>query len=226
MKKIISGFVILTFIFLIIVLTFFNFGMDKILIVSAILLIVTFIIFFEIKAIDSKHMAAVSTLAAIGAASRVPFAVLPGLQPTTFIVCISGYVLGPVNGFMVGIMAPFISNFFLGQGPWTLWQMIGWGLCGVFFGLARFINKNMNIYFFAILCGIWGYIYGIIQDMWYVVAFIKPFNFKAVLTGVVASFYFDTLHSIGNIIFTLTFGKKFILILERFNKRNTVEYID
>ena len=34
-------------------------------------------------------------------------------------------------GFAVGAFSGLISNFWLGQGPWTPWQMAGWGLCGV-----------------------------------------------------------------------------------------------
>jgi energy-coupling factor transport system substrate-specific component len=104
--------------------------------------------------------------------------------------------------------------------------MLGWGLCGFFFGLLRNINNKINIWVFALLCGVWGYLYGIILDMWYVVAFVKPLNINAVLAGFGASFYFDTIHSIGNIIFTLMLGKNFIKTLDRFNKRFTVEYVE
>jgi hypothetical protein len=62
---------------------------------------------------------------------RIPFAALPGVQPTSFLVMVSGLVFGPQAGFMIGAMAALASNFFLGQGPWTPWQMLGWGLMGM-----------------------------------------------------------------------------------------------
>ena len=34
-------------------------------------------------------------------------------------------------GFMVGALAALASNVFFGQGPWTPWQMVGWGGVGV-----------------------------------------------------------------------------------------------
>lgn len=35
------------------------------------------------------------------------------------IVLCSGYVFGPLAGFMIACLTALISNFFLGQGPWT-----------------------------------------------------------------------------------------------------------
>jgi energy-coupling factor transport system substrate-specific component len=226
MKKNAGYLIAVIFMIITIVLTYFNFGMENIVLISAGFLILVFFILFELKTLDARKIAAVSTLSALGGVLRVPFAAIPGLQPTTFITAAAGYALGPVNGFMVGAMSAFISNFFLSHGPWTLWQMLGWGLCGFFFGLLKHINKSIKIWIFALICGIWGYIFGVIQDMWYVVAFVKPLTLNAVLVGIGASFYFDTLHSIGNVLFTLMLGGNFIKILDRFNKRYTVEYVE
>ena len=38
---------------------------------------------------------------------------------------------GAAPGFAVGALAALVSNFWFGQGPWTPWQMAGWGLCGM-----------------------------------------------------------------------------------------------
>jgi energy-coupling factor transport system substrate-specific component len=189
-------------------------------------LILAFIILFELKTLDAKSIAALSTLSALGGVLRIPFAAIPGLQPTTFIVAVTGYTMGSISGFIVGAMAPFISNFFLGHGPWTLWQMLGWGLCGFFFGLVKKLIKRDNILLFTVLCGIWGYIYGIILDMWYIVAFIKAFDIKSIAVGVSASLYFDTIHAVGNVVFSMLLARSFIHTLSRFNKRYTIEYLD
>ena len=58
------------------------------------------------------------------------FAAVPNVQGTTDVALLSGYVLGPAPGFMVGALAALASNLFLGQGPWTPWQMVGWGAAG------------------------------------------------------------------------------------------------
>lgn len=226
MKKYMAFSIIFIFIFIVLFMTYFGIGMDYILLVSGLFIILSFLFLFEIKGIDSKKISVIATLSAIGAASRIPFASVPGFQPVTFITAVSGYALGPVNGFMVGTLCAFISNFFLGQGPWTLWQMLGWGLCGAFFGLIKPAFKKFNIIVFIVLCGFWGYIYGIILDMWYIVAFVRPFNIKAVIAGIAASFYFDTSHAVSNVIFSAIFGKSFIKILDRYNKKCTIEHVD
>ena len=83
----------------------------------------------------SKLVAMVAALAALAVAGRVVFAPIPNVQATTDVVLLSGCALGAAPGFAVGAVAAFASNFFLGQGPWTPWQMLGWGAVGVAGGL-------------------------------------------------------------------------------------------
>ena len=79
----------------------------------------------------SKEIALVATLAAVAAAGRVLFVAIPGVQPVTVITVAAGAALGARAGFATGAVAALASNFFLGQGPWTPWQMLAWGACGV-----------------------------------------------------------------------------------------------
>src|SRR5207237_3686143 len=80
---------------------------------------------------DARIVALVATLAALAALGRIAFAAMPNVKPTTDIVLISGYALGPAPGFVVGALAGLTSNFFFGQGPWTPWQMAAWGITGL-----------------------------------------------------------------------------------------------
>jgi len=74
----------------------------------------------------AKEIVLVATLAAVAAAGRVLFVAIPGVQPVTVITVAAGAALGPRAGFATGALAALASNFFLGQGPWTPWQMLGW----------------------------------------------------------------------------------------------------
>ena len=69
-------------------------------------------------------------LAACAAAGRVLFGAVPDFKPVSAIAIIAGAVFGRQSGFMTGALAALVSNFFLGQGPWTPWQMYAWGLVG------------------------------------------------------------------------------------------------
>lgn len=45
-----------------------------------------------------------------------------------FVIMVSALVLGGQNGFVIGAITVLVSNIFLGQGPWTPWQMYAWGM--------------------------------------------------------------------------------------------------
>ena len=79
----------------------------------------------------SQVVALVAALAALAIAGRIAFAAFPNVKPTTDIVIFAGYALGGAPGFAVGALTALVSNFWFGQGPWTPWQMAGWGLCGI-----------------------------------------------------------------------------------------------
>ena len=79
----------------------------------------------------SQIVALVAALAAISVAGRVAFSPIPNVVPTTDSVLIAGYTLGGAPGFAVGALSGLVSNFWLGQGPWTPWQMAGWGMTGL-----------------------------------------------------------------------------------------------
>ena len=95
-----------------------------------------FYIRFERKAFVSREIVLVAVLAAIAAVSRVPFSILPSVQPTSFVIIVSAIVFGSETGFMIGATAESYL-IFLGQGPWTPWQMFSWGMIGFIAGLLR-----------------------------------------------------------------------------------------
>lgn len=172
---------------------------------------------FEVVALSSKEIALVSMLGTISAVLRVPFAAIPGVQPCTFLVICSGYVFGPVAGFMVGAMTALISNFFLGQGPWTPFQMFAWGMVGVSAAYIRRFNLGRTwLVIFGIVCG---YLYGVIINTWFWASFVYPLTLRTFIVTQLNSMWFDTFHAIGNAIFLGLFGIKTIAILERFRKR-------
>ena len=44
---------------------------------------------------------------------------------------------GARAGFLTGAVSAFVSNFIFGQGPWTPWQMLAFGLAGFLAGLLH-----------------------------------------------------------------------------------------
>jgi energy-coupling factor transport system substrate-specific component len=191
--------------------------------ILASLTIAAFFFEFEMAAVSSKEIALIAMLGTISAVSRVPFAAIPNVQPSTYLIICAGYVFGPVAGFAVGAITALVSNFFLGQGPWTLYQMIAWGLAGVSAGYLSRFNMNRGLLVaFGIL---WGYLYGWITNLWFWTAFIYPLTLNTFILTQINTVWFDTLHAIGNAIFMGILGMKTIAILERFKRRFTVKYL-
>src|SRR3989338_8817030 len=161
----------------------------------ALLFMAGYVLWFERKPMSNKEIVLISVLAALASLGRVPFAVIPSTQPTTFFFIFSGYVFGSLTGFVVGIIAPLVSNIFLGQGPWTVVQMFAWGLCGLSAGVLGKIYPQAPRRVFLIFAFVWGYLFGWIMNLWYWLSFVYPLNATTWFYTNVSSFWFDTVHA-------------------------------
>jgi prenyltransferase beta subunit len=174
----------------------------------------------------ARVLALVAALAALAAIGRVAFAAFPNVKPTSDIVLFSGYALGGAPGFAVGALAALVSNVFLGQGPWTPWQMAAWavvGLIGAGFGrLMR--GREPNRWLLALVCGASGFVFGALMDMyqWTLAAEHTLASYLAV-SG--TSFAFNVLHAGGNVVFALILGPAFIRALQRYRRRFEVRWL-
>lgn len=96
---------------------------------------VPFLVRFERRRPSAQEVALLAALCALAVASRVAFAWVPHFKPMAGIVMITGMALGAPSGFLAGALSALASNFIFGQGPWTPWQMLSFGVCGLVFGL-------------------------------------------------------------------------------------------
>ncbi|MFE7135436.1 ECF transporter S component [Streptomyces sp. NPDC057638] len=75
--------------------------------------------------VDAKAVAMLGVLAAVGAALRPLGAGTAGLEPMFFLMVLSGRVLGPGFGFVLGAVTMFASALLTGGvGPWLPFQML------------------------------------------------------------------------------------------------------
>ncbi|GHH33903.1 ECF transporter S component [Streptomyces candidus] len=78
--------------------------------------------------LDAKAVAMLGVLAAVGAALRPLGAGTAGLEPMFFLMVLSGRVLGPGFGFVLGSVTIFASALLTGGvGPWMPFQMLAMG---------------------------------------------------------------------------------------------------
>lgn len=177
---------------------------------------------FENRKVEARELVLIAVLAAIAAVGRIPFASIPSVQPTTFVIMTSGLVFGSESGFMIGAVAAFASNMILGQGPWTPWQMAAWGLVGWTAGLlgkTKFLNTKLGRIIFGAL---WGFLFGWIMNVWGLLSLSQYGNvldMKAVITYFAGSALFDFMHSVSNVFFLLVFGEIWIKQLTRFKRK-------
>lgn len=193
-------------------------------------------IWVERSKVDEKLIAVIATLGTIAAVARVPFAVIPNVQPTTFIVMISGYVFGVRAGFLSGCLAAVLSNVFLGQGPWTLWQMLSWGLAGASGGVLSWLiekdklqpllaTKGKKVLFVA-SCTIWGFLFDWIMNLWIFIGLGSFMNWKSFIALYAAGLPFDVMHAAGNLVFAYAFANTFARILSRYHRKLIVSRFD
>ena len=123
-----------------ILMIFWRFDIDNYYLCSVLLILDTLLPFFlriERKGLSARELATLAVLCALAVISRVAFLVLPGFKPLIGIVMITGMAFGTEAGSFVGAMSAFVSNFVFGQGPWTPWQMLAFGLAGFLAGILR-----------------------------------------------------------------------------------------
>jgi energy-coupling factor transport system substrate-specific component len=169
---------------------------------------------------SAKEIAVVATLGAVAAAGRVLFGPLPGVQPVTVIAIASGAGLGLRAGVGVGATAAFASNFFLGQGIWTPWQMLGWGACGAVGALARpLVRRRIP---FAALAFVLGLVFSTLMDLWEWFGFL-PHTGVGLGAQLARGVPFDLAHAIGNVALVLVAGPELRRLLERQGRRLRTE---
>ncbi len=168
----------------------------------------------------SQIVALVAALAALAVAGRLALAAIPNVVATTDIVIFSGYALGAAPGFAVGALAGLISNFWLGQGPWTPWQMAGWGLCGVLgAALALVTRRRAGRIELTAVCAIAGGLYGALLNFSLMVSYGGDFSFDRWLALEARALPFDFAHAIGNLTLAAVAGPAMVRMLIRFRER-------
>lgn len=174
---------------------------------------------------SARVLALVATLAALAALGRIAFAPLPSVKPTTDIVLLTGYVLGGAPGFAVGAVAALASNLFFGQGPWTPWQMAGWGGAGLFgAALALLGGRDLGRLALALACAAAGLAFGALMNLSLWVTYSGDHTLAKLGAVFATSLPFDVAHALGNAVFCLAFGPALVRALRRFRTRFEVTW--
>jgi hypothetical protein len=167
----------------------------------------------------SQVVALVAALAALAIVGRIAFAAFPNVKPTTDVVIFAGYALGGAPGFAVGALAALVSNFWFGQGPWTPWQMAGWGLCGVLGAGLALGTRNAGRLTLAATCGFAGIAYGALLNFSLMATYGGELSLQRFGVLEARAIPFDVAHAAGNVALALVAGPAMVRMLIRFRER-------
>jgi energy-coupling factor transport system substrate-specific component len=173
---------------------------------------------------SARMVAVVGTLAAVAALGRDAFVALPDVKPITAMTLVVGYALGPLPGFTVGALGMLASNFVLGQGPYTPWQMAAWGLVGLGgAALGRLSGRRLGRVELAIACALAALAAKELMNLytWTIGASHSPAAFLAVA---VAALPFDLTDTAASFLFGFAFGPELARLLARMRARMDVSW--
>ena len=186
------------------------FGDRLYLIASVVLIVLAIVVFvrsFERKKPSTKDVVLLSVMISLAVVGRLVFFMVPQFKPCAAIVIIAGIMLGKQAGFLSGVMTAFISDMFFGMGPWTLWQMIGFGLIGlisaIIFNQERI--EKMGGFAKLILCT-YGFLitfllYGLLMDTATVFMVTDKPKLSTFIATYSAGIVFNMIHGISTFIF-------------------------
>ncbi len=175
---------------------------------------------------SARMIAVVGTLAAVAALGRDAFVALPDVKPITAMTLVVGYALGPLPGFSVGALGMLASNFVLGQGPYTPWQMAAWGLVGLAgAALGALSRRRLNRFQLALACALAAFAAKQVMNVytWTLGASHTPAAFLA-FAG--TALPFDLTDTIASFLFGLAFGPELARLLARMRARMHVSWED
>ena len=176
-----------------------------------------FFMMFEGRRPKAREIMVIAVLSAIGVAGRAAFFMVPGFKPVAALVILSGVSFGGEAGFLVGSLTMLVSNMFMGQGPWTPWQMFAFGMIGFLAGILY--QKGILKAKKTELC-IYGFlsvflIYGGIMNPASILMSYGYITKSTLLAYYISGAPVDLVHAISTVIFLWLLSRPLLEKLER-----------
>ena len=183
-------------------------------IVAAILSSVPFFLSFEKNKANENKLVLISVLISITVVSRIIFFFAPSIKPMDAIIILSGIYLGKNSGFMIGALSIMLSNFYYGQGPFTIFQMFTFGLIGF---LAAIFSEKLKNHFnlLIIFSALMAIFYSLTLDVYTVLWEDNYFNFTKYIAKITLALPVTASYIFANILFISILAKPFKRIITR-----------
>ncbi len=179
--------------------------------------ILPFFLRFENRKPEAREIILLSTICAIAVCSRGAFFMLQQFKPIVAIIIITGICFGGEAGFLTGAISGFVSNFFFGQGPWTVWQMFAFGIIGLISGILfkkGFLKRTrLSLTIYGGLATL--IIYGGIMNPASVIMWQPKPTLEMIVSSYIMGFPFDLVHAVSTCVFLWLISGAMIEKLER-----------
>lgn len=163
----------------------------------------SFYLAYEKREGSIRRMVMIAVMTAITVLGRLIFGPLPGFKPVSAIIILTGIFMGPEAGFLVGSLSAVTSNIFFGQGPWTPFQMLTWGVIGMLSGLPgmrKLLRKRGPLIVWGLLMGM---LYSGIMDIWTVLDLTGTWTWKRYLMAISTAVPYIIAYMSSNVVFLM-----------------------
>lgn len=162
----------------------------------------------------------IAVMSAAAAVGRIAFAAVADIKPTTAIVILTGLAFGKSAGFLTGTLAALVSNFYFGQGLWTPWQMLAWGLIGLLAGFFSRVEYGKKMLVPTAIGGaLAAYFFGFVMNIFYIAFYVRPLSAAAVFTALGASLVMDSVHAVSTAAFLLALTPPWLKKMKRIKSK-------
>ena len=174
---------------------------------------------FEKRKPKTREIVTLAVMTALAVVGRLAFFMTPQVKPCAAIIIITGVMLGRQSGFLCGALTAFVSGFFFGQGPWTPWQMIAFGIIGLLSGVL-FSKKNIKYAYNKWIISIYGFlatfvIYGFILDTATVFMYTDTPKTETFVATYLSGIGFNLIHAASTFVVLFLISNATIKKLER-----------
>ena len=179
-----------------------------------VLMLGAYLYVYEKKRSPAAELVIIALMSALSVLGRIVFAFLPSLKPCSAIIILTAIYFGKETGFMVGAFTALVSNFYFGQGGWTPFQMLAWGLTGYFAGmLGKWLVKNR----FLILAygAVIGVFFSLLMDLYTCLWTDGKIIFSRYLALISAAAWVTVSYAVSNVIFLALFMQPMGRIFDR-----------
>ena len=183
--------------------------------------ILIFLVLFEKRRPQAEFVVMVSFLCAIAVAGRIVFFAIPQFKPIGAVIIITAAAFGGETGFFVGAVSLLVSNMFFGQGPWTPWQMLTFGLMGFIAGsiFEKGLLKPSRLTMMILGGVLTVVIYGGIINPASVIMYNSEPTKSMFIFAYAAGIPFDVIHAASTMFFIWILGESFLKKIERVKKK-------